>query len=840
MKGVSQGRMPPSAALASLLLGLASFSGQAAEPAGAVFNQEFLGTGGDQPQADLSIFSFGNSVLPGEYLADVIVNDQSLGKSRIIIQAQEGQQQPSVCLTRNQLETWGVNMAALPESAGADGSCVDLAALIQDATVSFDGGKQRLLLSIPQAAVKRTARDSVDPARWDRGITAAVLDYQLNMSRQGGGSSRSDDGSSKNGAESPYMGFAGLRGGFNVGDWRLRHSSNYNRGSDGRGKWQTVETNLQRDLRSINGQLLIGDGNTPGNFFDSVPFRGVQVSSDDSMLPDSMQGYAPTIRGIARTNALVTVRQNGYIVYSTYVAPGAFVLDDLYPSSSGGDLEVTITESDGRQNRYVQAYASVPTLLREGTWRYSATAGRYRNAYGSSEREPTFVQGTVARGLGQEFSLYGGVTAASIYQSGLVGVGKNLRSFGAVSLDLSHARTSTERLKTQGQSVRFLYAKSFDEAGTNFRIAGYRYSTSGYRTFQEATGADEFELGGRMPNRRNELRLDVAQSLGSWGSVYASARQQSYWQTNQKERLIQVGYSGFYRQVSYNVFVNMNTGRDGSNDRQVMLSVSIPLGTSRSSAQYSVVTGNNGQTSHQASVFGSALEDDQLTYNLTAATSNQSGVSSTGNASYLSKIGRFDLGASQGRGYNQINLGLSGGIVAHADGVTLGQPLGETVALVRAPSAEDVRFESHPGVSTNASGYAIVPSLSPYRSNRLAMRTADLGDTVEVRNAAVNLVPTRGAVIQAGFDTVVGYRLMMTLTRKDNSVVPFGARIDDEAGQEIGIVGPDGQAFVTGAQQSGKMRIVWGRGASDSCGVSYSLPQEERPAPIREVSYVCQ
>ncbi len=834
MKGVSQVRMPASTALASLLLGLASFSGQAAEPAGAVFNQDFLGTGGDQPQADLSIFSFGNSVLPGEYLADVIVNDQSVGKSRIIVEAQDGQKQPSVCLTRDQLESWGVNMAALPESAGADGACVDLAALVQDAAVNFDGGKQRLLLSIPQVALKRTARDSVDPSRWDRGITAALLDYQLNMSRQGGGES------SNRGAESPYMGFAGLRGGFNFGDWRLRHSSNYNRDSNGRGKWQAVETNLQRDLRSINGQLLIGDGNTPGNFFDSVPFRGVQVSSDDSMLPDSMQGYAPTIRGIARTNALVTVRQNGYIVYSTYVAPGAFVLDDLYPSSSGGDLEVTITESDGRQNRYVQAYASVPTLLREGTWRYSATAGRYRSAYGSNEREPTFVQATAARGLGSEFSLYGGITAADIYQSGLVGVGKNLRSLGAISLDVSHARTSTERLKSQGQSVRFLYAKSFEEVGTNFRIAGYRYSTSGYRTFQEATEVDDFEQGYRMPNRRNELRFDAAQSLGSWGSVYASARQQSYWNTNQKERLIQVGYSGFYRQVSYNVFVNMNTGRNGSNDRQVMLSLSIPLGASRSSAQYSVVTGNNGQTSHQASVFGSALEDSQLTYNLTAATSHQNGVSSTGNASYLSRVGRFDLGASQGRGYNQISAGLSGGIVVHGDGVTLGQPLGETVALVRAPSAEDVRFESHPGVSTNASGYAIVPSLSPYRSNRLAMRTADLGDTVEVKNAAVNLVPTRGAVIQAGFDTVVGFRLMMTLTRKDNSVVPFGARIDDAAGQEIGIVGQDGQAFVTGAQQSGTMRIVWGRGANDSCGVSYSLPQEDRPAPIREVSYTCQ
>ncbi len=834
MKGVSQVRRPASAALASLLLGAAALPGHAAEPAGAVFNQDFLGTGGDQPQADLSIFSFGNSVLPGEYLVDVIVNDQSVGKSKVTVAAPDGQRPPAVCLTRDLLDAWGVNMAALPQAAGADGACVDLAAQVQDAAVTFDSGKQRLLLSIPQAAIQRAARDSIDPARWDRGITAAMLDYQLNLSRQGGGDA------SNHGAESPYMAFGGLRGGFNFGDWRLRHSSNYNRGADGRGKWQSVETNLQRDLRSINGQLLIGDGNTPGNFFDSVPFRGLQVASDDSMLPDSMQGYAPTIRGIARTNALVTVRQNGYIVYSTYVAPGAFVLDDMYPTSSGGDLEVTITESDGRQSRYVQAYASVPTLLREGTWRYSATAGRYRNAYGTSERQPSFVQATVARGLGREFSLYGGLTAAGIYQSALLGVGKNLRDLGAISVDLSHARTSTERLQSQGQSLRFLYAKSFDEAGTNFRIAGYRYSTSGYRTFQEAAGADDYEAGSRIPNRRNELRLDIAQSLGAWGSVYASARQQTYWQANQKERLIQVGYSGFYRQVSYNVFVNMNSGRSGSNDRQLMLSLSIPLGSSRSSAQYSVVTGNHGQTSHQASVFGSALEDDRLTYSLTAATSNQGGASSAANASYLSRAGRYDLGLSQGRGYSQINAGLSGGIVVHAGGVTLSQPLGETMALVRAPSAENVRFDSHPGISTDASGYAVVPNLSPYRFNRLAMRTADLGDTVEVRNAALNLVPTRGALVQAGFDTVVGFRLMMTLTRQDGSLVPFGARIDNEAGEEIGIVGPDSQAFVTGAQPSGTMRITWGRSASDSCAVSYSLPEEAHPAPIREVSYACR
>ncbi|MEI0812477.1 fimbria/pilus outer membrane usher protein, partial [Pseudomonas aeruginosa] len=73
------------------------------------------------------------------------------------------------------------------------------------------------------------------------------------------------------------------------------------------------------------------------------------------------------------------------------------------------------------------------------------------------------------------------------YQSALSGVGKNLRSFGALSLDISHARTTDRDDQAfNGQSLRFLYAKTFEKTNTNFRVAGYRYSTSDYRTFQEA------------------------------------------------------------------------------------------------------------------------------------------------------------------------------------------------------------------------------------------------------------------------------------------------------------------------------------------------------------------
>ncbi|MCS5881567.1 fimbria/pilus outer membrane usher protein [Klebsiella variicola subsp. variicola] len=57
--------------------------------------------------------------------------------------------------------------------------------------------------------------------------------------------------------------------------------------------WDTQSTWLQRDVRSLKSLLRIGDTYTTGDVFDSIPFRGVQLMSDDEMLPDSQRGFAP-------------------------------------------------------------------------------------------------------------------------------------------------------------------------------------------------------------------------------------------------------------------------------------------------------------------------------------------------------------------------------------------------------------------------------------------------------------------------------------------------------------------------------------------------------------------
>lgn len=60
-----------------------------------------------------------------------------------------------------------------------------------------------------------------------------------------------------------------------------------------------------------------------------------------------------------------------------------------------------------------------------------------------------------------------------------------------------------------------------------------------------------------------------------------------------------------------------------------------------------------------------------------------------------------------------MNYGLSGGVIAHANGITLSQPPNETVALVKALGAGGVSILNQAGAKTDFRGYAIVGNMSP-------------------------------------------------------------------------------------------------------------------------------
>ncbi len=137
------------------------------------------------------------------------------------------------------------------------------------------------------------------------------------------------------------------------------------------------------------------------------------------MLPGSRRGFAPSVSGVARTNARVTVTQNGALLYEATVPPGKFTFDDLYPTNAGGDLQVTIHEADGSQDTFTVPYATLPGLVRAGAVYYDLSLG-YLDEDGIAGR-PGFGEATLQYGFNDYISGYTGANATTDYYSTLVG-----------------------------------------------------------------------------------------------------------------------------------------------------------------------------------------------------------------------------------------------------------------------------------------------------------------------------------------------------------------------------------------------------------------------------------
>lgn len=89
-------------------------------------------------------------------------------------------------------------------------------------------------------------------------------------------------------------------------------------------------------------------------------------------------------------------------------------------------------------------------------------------------------------------------------------------------MDATQARAKQEHQpKSDGQSWRVRYSKNIVATGTNFAIAGYRYSTSGYYGLQEVL--DTYRSGNRYAltdRRKNRAEITLNQNLWEGGVAF--------------------------------------------------------------------------------------------------------------------------------------------------------------------------------------------------------------------------------------------------------------------------------------------------------------------------------
>jgi outer membrane usher protein len=785
---------------------------------------------------DISKFNGKYKVPAGTYAVDIYLNNKPLGRENVTLREIEGES--IVCFTPKLVALTGLRTDKISSEQLAilqrDDNCTPLETLQSSSTTQMLLSDMRLNINVPQAYLSRAARGAVDPSLWEDGNNAIFANYDNSYFKQ------------KSGGYDTESFYSKLGGGININGWMFRHSGAWKWNKNYGSSYSVFSNNLQHDITPLRSRLLIGDANSSGTMFNTFMFRGVQLATSEQMLPDSQRGYAPVVRGIAQTNARVRIKQNGSLIYETTVPPGEFAIDDIYPSGYGGDLNVTVTESDGRESSFVVPYASVSEMIRPGSYRYSTLLGTLRN-HGVGYT-PKIFQATVQHGINNWLTGYSGLLSTGDYYAGLLG-GAIGTSIGAFALDITGARFDDGTSAQNGISVRASYSKFITATNSSISLAAYRFSSSGYLDLSNAVQLVDYHRQNKsewtnLLNRpQNRLTVTLNQRLGEkGGNFYTSGYVENYWNKSGSDVQYQLGYTNNYRSLNYGLSVNRaKTG--GYSETQYLLSFSMPLGRS-AHAPYinSYTTRSDDGVSSQLGLSGMLGERDQFNYNLGLARDDNGEGSGTFSGSYRFNNTQLKGSYAKGNNYHSYTAGMNGSIVVLPDAFIASPYTGDTLAVVRAKGAEGASIEGYPGVIVNSFGYALVPYLTPYHINKIAINPEGMPLDTELETSIKQVVPRAGAIVKVDYPTKQGQAVLIRAQLPNGEALPFGASVKTDDGRDVGVVAQGGQMYIRLDESINHLQVSWGPASRYTCLFDVKITEntDERQSQIQRLNTTCR
>ncbi|MEY0302722.1 fimbria/pilus outer membrane usher protein [Providencia manganoxydans] len=755
-----------------------------------------------------------DQVTPGNWFVDLYLNNEFIYNKEIqFYENNQGRIVP--CLTQEDVDSFQIKTEYL-ELVTSDGQCENLYALSKDVQINFKQDVLRLDVLIPQIMVENYARGFVPISALNEGIPALFLNYNLN-----GYSSRSN-------GEDQHSAYGNISTGLNLGLFRIRHQSNLQYNNDNKFSHESIRTYVQRAIPQIKSELTVGQSFTSGNLFDSLSYTGLELATDNRMRPQSLQGFAPTVRGVANSNARVKIIQNGFTIYETNVSPGEFVINDLYATGYGGDLTVEVTEANGSVSIFIVPFATVPGLLRPGQVDYSIVSGKLRGDNTSSD---IFVQSTVQYGLSNILTPFVGIQYSNKYQSGLLGFAVNTQ-IGAFSFDMASSKATLENNQTyNGARARVTWNKDINATGTNIALAGYRYESQNYLSLYEAsTYNDHYLFNGETINpRRSQYVLTVNQNLADYGTVYASGSLQTWRDNLPDTKQLQAGYMNSFKGIGYSfTYIKMYRNGEQGGDNNYMFNVSVPFSIwypDQNTILSSSVTHSdaNQRWTNNTSVSSSFGEDNSVSWNATISDVGNSNSSFSGNIQKDLSVASVNAGYSQGHGYKSLSAGASGALVVYEGGIIPSRYLSETFAIVEADDAEGASISTWSNIALNKNGQAVVPSLMPYQYNTLYLDSENLNTDIDIENNMVKVAPYAGSAVLVKFNTQKGNNITYRIMLLDKKSVPFGADIYDEDNNKVGLVGQGGLVHFISQSEKGTAFVKWGDENNQRCKFDYSI-----------------
>ncbi|BEM87990.1 outer membrane usher protein [Serratia surfactantfaciens] len=806
-----------------ITLALGSSSTRVYAEDGVQFNADILDVN-DRKNIDLSQFSRSGYIMPGSYGMVVHLNKSELPEQKIAFYPPDNDPAGSrACVAKALVDQLGLKSAAMQSLTWwHQGECLDESSL-KGMVSRGDLATGTLYLSVPQAYLEYSSDDWDPPSRWDEGIPGLLFDYNVNaqsrQQQQGGTRGYSVSGNGTAGA--------------NLGAWRLRadwqgqvnHQTGSGQSTEKRLDWSRYYA--YRAVSALRSRLTLGEDYLDSGIFDSFRFSGASLVSDDNMLPPNLRGYAPEVVGVAKTNAKVTISQQGRVIYETQVAAGPFRIQDINDAVTG-ELDVRVEEQDGGVQAFKVNTASIPYLTRPGSWRFKLAAGKPSD-WQHHSRGPLFGTGEFSWGVSNGWSLYGGALLGGDYNALSLGVGRDLMMFGALSFDATQSRARLpQRDETlSGGSYRVSYSKTFDELDSQVTFAGYRFSEEDFMSMSEYLDARYY--GSRVGNNKEMYTITFNKQFRDWGlSSYLNYSHQTYWDrpSNDRYNLTLSSYFDLGEIKNLNLSLSAYRNRyNDTNDDGVYLSLSMPWGNGATLSYNSTV--NRNDTTNRVGYYQRV--DEHNNYQLSAGSARH-GANLSGYYNHEGDAARLSANASYQEGrYSAVGVSAQGGATLTPEGGALHRVgmIGGTRLLLDTNGVGGVPVRGYGStVRTNRFGKAVVADVNSYYRNKASIDLDKLGDNAEATRSVVQATLTEGAIGYRQFDVIAGEKAMAIVKLADGSTPPFGATVLNARKQETGIVNDGGSVYLSGVRAGESMTLHWSGAAQCQVQLPATLPAD--------------
>lgn len=790
----------------------------------------------DQEQSDRSFAQFDTSILSsrgidpgvsdyfrtaprfheGSHVVGLRVNGNPLGLTEAQFD-REGE----LCFTRSLLEKAGVQVpaAVIDEGQAGDEACHDFLARFPNTVVSLLPSREEVALVVPSEALREPG---FAENTFSRGGLAGLLNYDVlgldSQSRSGGGNR--------------YLSVA-TEAGFNLGDWIVRSRQLYT-SINGVQHSEHLYAYAQRDVLPWQSTFQAGQLSSNSPVFGGVQFSGLQFFPDGVKRGGSSSGAV--VEGLALSQSRVEVRQSGALIYTTLVPEGPFTLSNLPLLNGTSDLDVSVIEENGAEQRFV-----VPAASFRGTT--PAQSGYYLSlgqARGSREREdeqPLLAMGSATWGIGRGSALSSGLVGAQNYQA--VGLGLDTRPMAKLAVgargNVSHDKASGKSGARSSLSLGTSLADNLDLSLSVTR------QTLGYREVSQIHYVDKGDdrqdfYASRFKNQYTAGLGWFDPELGGFSLGYTQSSQFD----NQTYARLYGSWNKTFKHANVSAYIDsaMATSNAYDDGVSVRLQVSVPLGKDRR-ARSSLT--HQGSRSTVAAAYSERLSDS-FNYEV----GHEQGLNhpqslTRGSLNALPSYAQVGLGVSQDRFSTHYNGYLRGGVVAHGQGVTFSPyRVQETFGVVSMEGVPGARINTPQGpVWTDSQGRAVIASLPAYNNSRVEVDTRSLPKRVDIQNGTKVLSAGRGSFNAVDFSVLNVRRLLLQARDESGAALPQGVSVLTANDDFLTSVAGEGLIFLSDINEQQALKVALS--GSRTCQLQFELMENnDEDLPYETASAVCR